>query len=78
MGMPLVLRPKTLPMAMFQPKCQPKAKPSRPPVRSTLRPPAMPPTKMFNLRLRAIEVHMSYILYICIVYGIDYLYYVYI
>ena len=28
MGMPLVLRPKTFPMEMFQPKCQPRAKPS--------------------------------------------------
>mmetsp|Transcript_67419 Transcript_67419/g.110844 ORF Transcript_67419/g.110844 Transcript_67419/m.110844 type:complete len:246 (-) Transcript_67419:13-750(-) len=47
--MPLVLRPKTFPMEMFQPKCHPKAKPKRPPVRRTLRPPAMPPTKMLSM-----------------------------
>mmetsp|Transcript_126176 Transcript_126176/g.353326 ORF Transcript_126176/g.353326 Transcript_126176/m.353326 type:complete len:318 (-) Transcript_126176:189-1142(-) len=49
MGMPLVLKPKTLPMEMFHPKCQPRANPKRPPVNNTLRPPAMPPMKMFNM-----------------------------
>mmetsp|Transcript_107786 Transcript_107786/g.347949 ORF Transcript_107786/g.347949 Transcript_107786/m.347949 type:complete len:224 (-) Transcript_107786:437-1108(-) len=54
MGMPLVLRPKTLPMEMFQPKCQPSAKPRRPPVNMTLSPAATPPTKMFSM-LRSLE-----------------------
>mmetsp|Transcript_71169 Transcript_71169/g.189239 ORF Transcript_71169/g.189239 Transcript_71169/m.189239 type:complete len:309 (-) Transcript_71169:143-1069(-) len=49
MGMPLVLRPKTLPMVMFQPKCHPSANPRRPPVSMTLRPAAIPPTKMLSM-----------------------------
>mmetsp|Transcript_43631 Transcript_43631/g.98445 ORF Transcript_43631/g.98445 Transcript_43631/m.98445 type:complete len:210 (+) Transcript_43631:272-901(+) len=52
--MPLVLRPKTFPMEMFQPKCQPSANPSRPPVSMTFRPPEMPPMKMLSM-LRTLE-----------------------
>mmetsp|Transcript_83648 Transcript_83648/g.194490 ORF Transcript_83648/g.194490 Transcript_83648/m.194490 type:complete len:217 (-) Transcript_83648:426-1076(-) len=48
-GMPLVLRPKTLPMEIFQPKCQPSAKPNLPPVNMTLSPAATPPTKMLTM-----------------------------
>mmetsp|Transcript_69367 Transcript_69367/g.176185 ORF Transcript_69367/g.176185 Transcript_69367/m.176185 type:complete len:363 (+) Transcript_69367:348-1436(+) len=54
MGIPLVLRPKTLPMAMFQPKCQPSVKPKRPPVKSTLRPPARPPRKMLIMLFNSV------------------------